>query len=135
MQVELKSTTPYNRPARGETVATIVRGIIHPGIFDGWDGVIDNSATAQCVSRRSLIDFRAGGPFYRLGFRGEQNPDIVVQRAEAAIGRRYDFLFFNCKDFVREVEGRTLATLMAKSVAVIAVAGGTALTVRKLRGL
>jgi len=119
----LNMTSPVLiEPKYGSEISVIVNGVSHPGIYVGNWQVIDNSKKRGGVYRSPLEEFRGGRDLSYNGFKGSVSPEKVVENAYAAIGTRYDFLFYNCKDFVRHVRGDALLSMLIKTAVIGAVA-------------
>ena len=120
MQIE---THPYAfdpEPQYGEKISVPVNGINHPGLYVGGGMVIDNSRKrggARCVT---MTEFRGGRKLSYHGFSGSLSAEQVVRNAHNAVARGvdYDFLFYNCKDFVRDMRGQSLLSLVIKTAVV-----------------
>jgi len=102
-------------PRFGETVGVTVNKVMHPGIYVGNNNVIDNSLKRKGVCLVSLNEFCDGRELHYLGFAGKLSAHEIVQRAYEALGTPYNLPLFNCKDFVRDVQGRSLATAIIKA--------------------
>jgi len=122
MQIETHPHIFDLEPQYGEKISVPVNGIEHPGFYVGGGFVIDNSRKRNGVSRVSMMEFREGRRLSYHGFSGPLSPEQVVCNAYDAVRRdvRYDFLFYNCKDFVRDMRGQSLLNLAIKT----AVVGG-----------
>ena len=122
MQVFFDSFSAGIEPQYGSQVSVVVKGVSHPGIYVGNGEVIDNSRKRGGVYRRSLEEFCDGCVLSYDGFKGDVPPEQVVKKAYAAIGTNYDFLLYNCKDFVRDMRGQAMLSLIIKGVVVTGVA-------------
>lgn len=122
MQIQIDTFSFALEPKYGEEISVPANGIQHPGIYVGGGYVIDNSRKRGGVSRVPMAEFQEGRELSYHGFSGLLSPEQVVRNAYDALERgvEYDFLFYNCKDFVREMRGKSLSSLLIKT----AVVGG-----------
>ena len=122
MQIETHPFAFDLEPKYGEEISVPVNGVKHPGIYVGGGYVIDNSRKRGGVARVSMGEFRAGRKLSYHGIPGSLTAEQVVRNAFDAVDRgvKYDFLFYNCKDFVRDMQGQSLLSFAIK----VAVVGG-----------
>ena len=81
-----------------------------------------------------MAEFRDGRKLTYHGFSGPLTPEQVVSNAYAALERGvdYDFLLYNCKDFVRDMRGQSLQSLVIKTTVVAGVIAVGIHTARRL---
>lgn len=122
MQIETHPLAFDLEPQYGEGISVPANGINHPGLYVGGGMVIDNSRKRGGARRVTMAEFRGGRKLSYHGFSGSLSPEKVVRNAYNAVERgvEYDFLFYNCKDFVRDMRGQSLLSLAIK----MAVVGG-----------
>lgn len=127
MQIE---THPYAfdpEPQYGEAISVPANGVQHPGLYVGGGMVIDNSRKRGGARLITIAEFRDGQKLSYHGFSGSLTAEQVVRNAYDAVDRgvKYDFLFYNCKDFVRDMRGQSLLSLVIKTavVGVVVYAG------------
>jgi len=130
MQIETHPFAFDLEPQYGEEISVPTNGVQHPGIYVGGGYVIDNSNKRGGVFRVSMAEFRDGRELSYHGFSGSFTPQQIVRNAHDAANRgvKYDFLFYNCKDFVRDMRGQSLLSLVIKT----AIVGGAFYTAYKV---
>lgn len=122
MQIQIDTFAFDLEPKYGEEISVPANGIQHPGFYVGGGYVIDNSRKRGGVSRVPMAEFREGRKLSYHGFSGSISPEQIVRNAYDALERgvEYDFFFYNCKDFVRDMRGQSLLSLAIKT----AIVGG-----------
>ena len=115
MQEHIDPYSIFPEPDYGSTLSVPVNGVAHPGIYVGDGFVIDNSRKRGGVRYIHMNEFRNGLKFTNHGVIGTLPPAQIVRNAHSALGKDYDFLLYNCKDFVREARGQSWQTVLIKA--------------------
>lgn len=133
MQMQIDPYAFYPEPKYGEEISVPIPGfgVSHPGYYVGGGFVIDNSERRCGVRRVPIEEFRDGRKLSYHGFSGSLSPEDVVKNAYAALGKDYDFFFYNCKDFVRAMRGQAMRSLMIKGVITAGLIGSAAAFARR----
>ncbi len=89
-----------------DVISVRVGGLIrHEGIMTHSGTIISNSRRRGGVYEESPHIFANRGKLINHGPLLDTDPDLVIARAYARIGHKYDPVHYNCEHFVRDCYG------------------------------
>jgi len=77
----------------------------HHGLYIGNNTVINASKKYGVVLIQTLKDFSEGKIISNHGKKSSEPTHIVINRATALLGQKYDLFSNNCEHFISEVSG------------------------------
>lgn len=108
------------------------KGIVSDRAHNGKPMVFACSAKTGKVLEETWDQFAEGSDVTVEGYLGTLHPLLVIERARACIGKRYQFFVFNCEHFVYTAHGLELQSpqLQATGIVLTLLAAVAALTGR-----
>lgn len=107
------------------------KGIVSDRFCNGEPMVISNSPTAGGVTEEPWEAFAAGNQVTVEAYPSNLPPHIVIQRARARIGSRYQLFNWNCEHLVTYAHGLQPATPQVTAVLILAILFGLIRTARR----